>query len=104
MAKKATFREQLDCYNLKQARFCRLTGISKTALSRYSIGTLKNEETLRKIKIAADVLSELDLVWPDVRYIPGNEKLIKEYEKNKKKAEKLDKKFTKAYMKALKKA
>lgn len=104
MAKKASLREQLDYYNLKMTRFCRLTGISQSSAGRYSIGTLKGDEIIKKIEIAADILSELNLVWPDVRYIPGNEKRIKEYEKNKKKAEKLDKKFVKAYEKALKKA
>ena len=59
---------------------------------------------IKKISIAIDVMDELGLVWPTVRYIPGDEKRIKEYEKNKKKADKLDKKFTKAYEKALKKA
>lgn len=104
MAKKVSLQAQLDRHNLKKARFCRLTGVSVSTLERYSAGLVKSDEIIKKIEVARKVLEELDLVWPDVHYIPSSEKLIKAYEKNKKKAEKLDKKFTKAYEKALKKA
>lgn len=104
MAKKVTLIDRLGFYNITKTRFSRLTGVCDNSLGRYSIGTLKSEAAIKKINIAIDVMDELGLVWPTVRYIPGDEKRIKEYEKNKKKAEKLDKKFVKAYEKALKKA
>ena len=104
MAKKITLSDQLGFYNITKAHFCRLTGVCDASLGRYLIGTLKSDVAIKKINIAIDVMDELGLVWPTVRYIPKDEKRIKEYEKNKKKSEKLDKKFVKAYEKALKKA
>lgn len=102
MAKSLTSK-QLNKANLSMNHFSRLIGVSHNSIGRYFIGTIKSEENIQKINIAAKVLAELDLVWPTVRYIP-NAKQIKEYEKNKKKLDKLDKKFVKAYEKALKKA
>lgn len=102
MAKSLTTK-QLNKANLSMAHFSRLIGVSDKTIGRYFIGKTKGEETLQKINIGAQVLAELDSVWPDIHYTP-NAKCAKEYEKNKKKSDRLDKKFATAYKKALKKA
>ena len=103
MAKK-TSKKNFDQFGISKARFAELIGVSRTSVYRYFHGELKGIELIKKIEIGCEVLCEMDTVWPVLVYIPGSEKHIKEYEKNKKKAEKLDKKFLTAYKKALKKA
>lgn len=101
---KAISQKKINQVNLSVTHFEKLIGVSTGSVGRYMIGKLKKEESIKKIEVGAQVLSELGLVWPSVKYVPNNEKLIKEYEKNKKKSEKLDKKFQTAFKKALKKA
>lgn len=89
--------------NLSCSHFANLVGVSRDSLEYYICGRNARPETVKKIAAGIVAIKEADLVWPDIHYIP-NQKCIKEYEKNKKKSDRLDKKFTTAYKKALKKA
>lgn len=88
--------------NLSNQHFATLVGVSVGTLGRYFTGNC-TANNFNRIEIGAQILIETEMVWPDIKYIP-NAKTVKGYEKNKKKSDRLDKKFATAYNRALKKA
>ena len=101
---KAISTKKLEKANISCKHFEELIGVSRGTVGRYLIGKVRKEELITRVEVGAQVMSELGLVWPNIHYIPSSEKLIKEYQKNKKQSEKLDKKFKTAFVKAMKKA
>lgn len=89
--------------NLSKSHFCRLVGVHHRILMRYLNYENLDEETNHKIATGLLTLKDSEIVWPDIHYIP-NKGMEKQYKKNKKESERLDKKFATAYKKALKKA
>lgn len=90
-------------YNLSFSHFSKLIGVDSATVNRYFIGKCNNFDVIRKIEIGGIVLEELGLEWPSIKYIPS-EAGRKQYAKNKKVSDRLDKKFATAYKRALKKA
>lgn len=88
-------------HNISRSHFAKLIGISHTTLSRFEKGFFVNPDTKKKIMTGFDIMNELNLVYPDIRYI-NNEKYEKIYNKNKKKSNSYDKKFATAFKKAMK--
>lgn len=95
--------KHLNDANLSMKHFAALVGSNDGTVTRYLQGKNVKPESIDKIEIGASVLAETGLVWPDLKHVPTKAGKAT-YEKNKKKADKLDKKFATAYKKAVKKA
>ena len=89
--------------NLSDRHYAQLVGVSAASIQKYFAKKNQKLEIVRKIELGAAVLAETQFVWPDIRYVP-TAKIAKQYAKNKKASDRLDKKFATAYKKALKKA
>ena len=88
-------------HNISKDHFAKMIGISPATLKKYSDGGKVTDEKKNRIDVAVKTLNELGLVYPDLKCFP-TEKGRADYLKNKKKSDSLDKKFEKAYKKALK--
>lgn len=95
--------KHLNDASLSMKHFATLVGVKDHTVSRYLQGKNLKQESIDKIEVGASVLVETGLVWPNIKHIP-TEAGKATYEKNKKKSDKLDKKFATAYKKAAKKA
>lgn len=89
--------------NLSDRHYAQLVGVSAASVGKYFTKKNQQLDIIRKIETGAAVLAETQFVWPDIRYVP-TVKIKKQYAKNKKASERLDKKFTTAFKKAMKKA